>query len=76
MDAAIRNQGASIKALEIQIRQMSKDVLKELEKLQVNLTKSGTSLGRLLEEKWRIKKEIKGKMNKHCLTIVRDALSP
>nr|GEW87109.1 hypothetical protein [Tanacetum cinerariifolium] len=60
------------------IRQYGDDVdevSKELEKLQVNSMESGTCLGRLLGEKWRIEQEIKAKMNEPCSTIVKDALS-
>ncbi|GKB96741.1 hypothetical protein Tco_0982878, partial [Tanacetum coccineum] len=138
-DAAIRNQGASIKALEIQIGQMSKvlqergsgslpsstetnpkdhvksitttkevetlkkddkmpliklsratipflvrlkengydekEVLKELKMIQVNSTKSATSLRRLLKEKSRIEEEIETTMNVHCSSILKDALA-
>ncbi|GKD71690.1 reverse transcriptase domain-containing protein [Tanacetum coccineum] len=116
-NAAIRNQGASIKALEIPIRQMSKsittteeaetlkeddkmplieliqvtipfpgclkengygekEVLKELNKLQVNSIESATSLRRFLKEKSRIKEEIKATMKVHCSAIIKDALPP
>nr|GEW45179.1 integrase, catalytic region, zinc finger, CCHC-type, peptidase aspartic, catalytic [Tanacetum cinerariifolium] len=53
-----------------------KEVSKELEKLQVNSTESGTSLGRLLKEKWIIEQEIKVNINEHCSTIVKDDLPP
>ncbi|GJR18461.1 lysophospholipid acyltransferase 1-like protein [Tanacetum coccineum] len=91
IDAAIRNQGASIKALEIQIGQMSKilqergsgkkgynemEALIRLKKLQINLTKSAKNLRRLLKENSRIKEEIKASMHEHCSTNLKDNLPP
>nr|GEU52323.1 hypothetical protein [Tanacetum cinerariifolium] len=75
-DVIIRNQGASIKALEIQIGQMSKERLMKLKKLQVNSAESATSLKRLRKEKTRIEEEIKATMNDHYLEIIKDDLPP
>nr|GEU41325.1 hypothetical protein [Tanacetum cinerariifolium] len=50
MDAANKNQGASIKALEIQIGQMSKEVLGKL----IDIREPATELKRMLREKPRI----------------------
>nr|GEX91459.1 hypothetical protein [Tanacetum cinerariifolium] len=52
-----------------------KEMLKELRTLQVNSTKSDTSLRRLLMEKSRIEEEIKEKMNVHYIAILKDDLS-
>ncbi|GJV75332.1 putative reverse transcriptase domain-containing protein [Tanacetum coccineum] len=51
-----------------------KEVLKELKMIQVNSTKSATSLRRLLKEKSRIEEEIETTMNVHCSSILKDAL--
>nr|GEX12746.1 hypothetical protein [Tanacetum cinerariifolium] len=50
------------------------DVLKGLQKLQVNLAESATSLKRLLKEKTRIEEEIKASMNEHYSAIITDDL--
>ncbi|GKD64743.1 DNA/RNA polymerases superfamily protein [Tanacetum coccineum] len=50
------------------------EVLKGLQKLQVNLAESATSLKRLLKEKTRIEEEIKATMNKHYSAIIKDDL--
>ncbi|GJU38762.1 hypothetical protein Tco_1191719 [Tanacetum coccineum] len=52
------------------------EVMKELEKLQIDLTKSTTSLRRLMKEKSRIEEEIKATMNAHCSPVLEDALPP
>nr|GEU51443.1 hypothetical protein [Tanacetum cinerariifolium] len=50
------------------------DVMKELEKLQIDSMKSTTSLRRLIKEKSRIEEETKAKMNAHYSAILEDAL--
>ncbi|GJZ19281.1 zinc finger, CCHC-type containing protein [Tanacetum coccineum] len=70
-DAAIKNQGASIKALEIQIRQMSK-VLGEL----MDRKEYATNLKRLLMEKPKMGYQIEASMNVHDSSILDDSLSP
>ncbi|GKB76872.1 ribonuclease H-like domain, reverse transcriptase, RNA-dependent DNA polymerase [Tanacetum coccineum] len=72
-DAAIRNQGASIKALEIQIGQISKKmVLTEL----IDRKESATNLKRSLMEKPGMGYQIQASTNTHDSTILKDYLSP
>ncbi|GKE64777.1 hypothetical protein Tco_1518938 [Tanacetum coccineum] len=52
------------------------EVMKELEKLYIDLTESTTSLRRLMKEKSRIEEEIKATMNTHCSPVLEDALPP
>ncbi|GJV53666.1 hypothetical protein Tco_1449407 [Tanacetum coccineum] len=52
------------------------EVMKELEKLQVDSTKSTTCLRRFLKEKSRIEEEIKATIDTHCFAILEDALPP
>ncbi|GJV13084.1 DNA-directed DNA polymerase [Tanacetum coccineum] len=90
MDTAIRNQGASIKALEIQIGQMSKpcrsifhfpsrfidDSSKEKEVLGelIDRKESATNLKRFLKERPIMGYQIKASMNVQDSAILKDSL--
>ncbi|GKA79482.1 putative reverse transcriptase domain-containing protein [Tanacetum coccineum] len=71
-DAAIKNQGASIKALEIQISYEEKEVLGEL----MDRKEYATNLKRLLMEKPKMGYQIEASMNVHDSSILDDSLSP
>ncbi|GJS84706.1 hypothetical protein Tco_0751247 [Tanacetum coccineum] len=72
MDAIIRNQGASTKALEIQISYEEKDVLGEL----INRRESATELKWLLREKPRMGYQIEASINVRDSSILEDYLPP
>ncbi|GJT29176.1 zinc finger, CCHC-type containing protein [Tanacetum coccineum] len=73
IDAAIRNQGASIKALEIQIGQISK---KEVQGELLDRDKSATNMKKLLMEKLRMGYQIEASTNTHDLAILDDSQHP
>ncbi|GJS47490.1 hypothetical protein Tco_0597611 [Tanacetum coccineum] len=71
-DTAIRNQGTSIKALEIQIGYDEMEVLGEL----MNEKEFASNLKRLLNKKPKMGYQIETSMNVHGLAILEDSLPP